>query len=139
MGLKKNIAQMQSNIRDEIYAINRGGCIHFAYYFSKRLHELKIPHKITFLYDDYMFSTKISEFESATHVLVYIPEIGYVDGETTYDKSELRGSHYHYRNRKTVKLSVKTLNLFRNTPHWNPTYSKHQNNNLKDIIYSHIV
>ena len=75
MTLEEKIHNLQDKISEEICLINCGGCIHFAYYFSRRLKELNIEHKIAFM-DDYNIRLEYKNFEPVRHVMVYIPNIG---------------------------------------------------------------
>jgi len=142
---EEQIQELQSTIRVKIINLNSGGCVHFAYYFSKRLKELKIDHSITLVnesYDD-PISITYKGFQPVMHILVHIPEIGYIDGYSTYNilskGSFLNGSRSRVFYKKISKISVKKLDYFRQTGAWNPIYNVNQNKSLESIINSIIV
>ena len=107
--LETNIESLQDKISRSIRDINEGGCIHFAYYFSKRLAELKIFHKILFVDIDPIDLT-YNGFVPVNHVLVWIPEIGYVDGVVTHSSLESVIGFNHYRH---LKPGLTKLDNFR--------------------------
>lgn len=122
---------MQEDIMHDIYAINSGGCVHFAYYFSKKLREHNISHKIFLTNVWNKINTTYETLESISHVSVYIPEIGYVDGEDTF--SCLNARKY----RKHTYMSLKKLDYYRYACEWNPDYNVRQNAKLEKIIDRH--
>lgn len=131
--LEKSIKAIQKDIKKHISYVNSGGCVHFAYYSSKRLTELKIKHSITFLDRDNI-SLSYSKFDSVAHIMVYVPGIGFVDGIRTQRKPSRR-----YYRRKTAKVSLKKLDSFRSeADNWNPTYNTCQNDLLESIINDHL-
>jgi len=135
---EETIKEMQSKIRTSIRHLNAGGCIHFAYFFSKALKSQGIGHSI-FLCNQEPIDISYDYFESVSHVLVHIPKIGYIDGYDLYStkKSYLNRYddevyHRHY------KFSDRKLDKFRNNYRWNPAYSKRQNTKLDKIIKQYI-
>lgn len=130
--LGEKIKNLQLEIQFRIDHINEGGCIHFAYFLSKKLKELKISHKII-----YLNSSPLEKPRSCAHVVVYIPNIGYVDGRKTIKtKAELTSSRsykcYH-------DFSEYEHNHVRLTGNWNWSYWKRQNKLLSYLIKKHIV
>lgn len=124
------IQSLQRKISKKIHCLNSGGCVHFAYYFSKKLRDLEIEHKIVYL-DDQEISLVKSEFEPVNHVCIYIPHVGYIDGYKTLKKIP---AHLKYK-----KFSVDTtkVNYFRLSYSWNSSYELRQNDLLEEIINEH--
>ena len=130
----ENINALQIELRDKIEELNSGGCIYFAYYFSKRLRELQIPHKIVFCdYSKYL-PDLIKKEVAMNHVMVHINNIGYIDGHDTF------------KTKKTVpyrcieKRSLKQVNLdnFINNGCWSNCYDKNDNIYLESAINKYI-
>jgi hypothetical protein len=85
------IRQIQRYIDKNISNINRGGCIHFSYYLSRRLNQLNVNNFIVLcdgLYDD-VRPSGYDDFKAVLHVMVYIPSIGYIDGGKNYPETFL--------------------------------------------------
>lgn len=135
---KELIYNMQAEIEKKIHCLNNGGCIHFAYYFSKALKLANVPHKIV-LANQEPIDVRYEYFESVSHVMVYIPEIGYIDG---YELFPTKRSYFDLwddeRYKRHLHLSNKKLNNLRNNYRWNPMYSRDQNMKLEKIIQKHI-
>ena len=81
MKLIENIKEMQEKIKNNIPAINCGGCIHFAFYFSEKLKSLNIPYKIYCFNSEPIGRRTYNTFRPVDHVVVYIERIGYIDGK----------------------------------------------------------
>lgn len=129
-----SLLSIQSEIKNKIHCINNGGCIHFAYYLSKRLTELRIPHSTYFTdYDPIRISK--SHFAPLNHVMIYIKGVGYIDGKVTIKKyRDLDRSLYN----RLVTLSSNKLNVFRFKNGWNTAYNVNQNSRLEKIIRKHL-
>lgn len=128
--LLNQIKLMQSEIIDNIDNLNSGGCIHFAYYCSKRLTQLKIKHKVLFASFNSKIKYTYDDFESVSHVMVYIPRVGYFDG---YKFEKDVKSNYKY-----LKFLDLNLNILRNEYPWNDFYNTKQNRKLETIINNYI-
>lgn len=138
MVTKEVIFEMQAQIRRSIRCLNNGGCIHFAYYFSAALKTANVPHTIVLTNED-PIDLRYQHFQSVSHVMVHIPEIGYLDGYDYYPtERSYFGTWDIERYRRHVKLSNKKLNNFRNNYTWNPSYSRAQNVQLEKIIRKYI-
>lgn len=118
-----SLEQLQDHLYKKVPRLNHGGCIRFAYYFSKYLTQHNVYHKITFVSNDHemTFNTKARNSISIYHVLVYIPKLGYIDGHASYTYDELVAD-YHYI--KSRKLTLKQLSVWMNDrpDRWNPSY-----------------
>lgn len=125
--LQSQIVKLQERINSNISEINFGGCIHFAYYFSKKLNELNIPHKVFFgNYDS--IDLRYEYLDSVNHVMIYIEGIGYIDGKKTLTSSP------NYRYKRCLKVSEKKLNTMRKTCDWNNWYETSNNTYLSKLI-----
>ena len=131
MDLRSKIKSMQEEIRKNIYSLNCGGCIHFAFYFSKRLEELNIPHKI-FLGNKNSTKIDVSNFEPVNHVMVYVHKLGYIDGYKT-----VRFAKLSFRRHVLTNINLNRRSI-RNHPNWNSDYDVSQNRLLNTIIKKHI-
>lgn len=129
--LEDQIKKLQNDINKNIDYINNGGCIHFSYFFSKRLRELNIKHKVAF-HDYDKISLSYNKFNSVFHVTIYIENIGFIDGNVINKKN-----NYTYI-RKISNISLIKLNSFRNDYKWNNTYNTKQNNKLELLINKYI-
>jgi hypothetical protein len=130
--LEMQIETLQYNIRNRIKYINSGGCIHFAYYFSKRLKELGIAHKVLFTDWCRIDITKHCS-DGAAHVMIYLESIGYVDGmKTGWSKNS---DERYYR---CVNTTLRKLNMLRNKQMWNTCYDKSQNRLVEKLINTYI-
>jgi hypothetical protein len=123
--LHKQILNIQKEIASRIKNINNGGCVHFAYFLSKRLTELSIKHKVYFL----NYYHPVNKGDTADHVMVKVDGIGVVDG-----KSILK-TFSNLRRRRQFK---ENLNVMRKHPNWNEAYKKTQNQILSNIIRKHL-
>lgn len=128
--LTKEIKELQKEISEYIANINNGGCIQFAYFFSKKLKELKIPYKIC-LANDREISFTYNKFNPPEHVLVYIPKIGYVDGKRTFNFKRLKNKYQTFR---TKEISLHKIYSFKENYSWNYAYNKNQNGLLEKLI-----
>lgn len=123
--LRDKIKIIQKEIINNIEDINSGGCIHFAYFFSKKLLELNIDHKICFTDDSDDFVN--DENFICSHVMIYIPEVGLFDG-------------YGFRQRNNYNYSTLIspnndfLNNLRKDRQWSTVYDRYQNFKLYKII-----
>jgi hypothetical protein len=134
MNLEKKIKALQKDIKSSIDNINKGGCIHFAYFLSKKLSFLKIPHKVVLIDRSQKIDIRNNFFVGANHAFVFIDGIGYVDGEETC-KSYVTNWYPYKRSFK----SVKKLDYFRNMPDiWSDIYDTEDNFLLEDLINKHI-
>lgn len=122
--LHKQILNIQKEISARITYINNGGCIHFAYYLSKRLKELAIPHKVYFL----NIHHNIEEGDTVDHVMVKVDGIGLIDG------TKINKSFSNYGKRKHTP----NLEKIRFHNNWRTTYKKTQNQVLQNIIRKHL-
>lgn len=130
--LALKIKELQKVINSKIEGLNNGGCIHFAYYFSKRLTELKIPHKIFFTDNAKPIDLRLKQFQAVWHVMIYIKDIGYIDGYKIINRKLIgfeRCRFYKHSNPSNNKLDT-----FRNNGEWNYRYDKSQNTKLSSII-----
>ena len=66
------------------------------------------------------------------HVTIYIPGIGYVDGEATRDKP------IEIYNVETDHISLTKLNRLRREYEWNHDYDINQNRKLNNLIKKYI-
>lgn len=131
MDIEKQIMELQREIKNSIEDINLGGCIHFAYFFSKRLKELKINHYVVLInYNDSELSFNYKKLHSVNHVMIFIPKIGYIDGEDTITSIPKEFNH------RRGNPSIKKLDTFRKLSGWNVTYNKYQNKKLSILINS---
>ena len=130
MGLLEKIKNLQSDICNQIDSINCGGCIHFAYYLSKQLTALKVEHTILFVNYSPIY-LMYSKFNPVSHVAVYVPEIGYIDGEEIF--TNIRHPYKAVR-----KVSLKKLDHFRNNFEWNSWYDTDQNFRLEHLIQKNL-
>ena len=131
--MEEKINKLQKEILKKIKCINQGGCIHFAYYFSKRLRELGIKHSIVFQHDTY-FTLTYKNYIPSHHVVVYIEGIGYIDGESTMQSFEDGMSVVRFSER----ISLTKLDYFRNKFEWNFIYDKSQNRKVEKLINKYI-
>lgn len=129
--LKKQIKKLQEEIKSSIEDLNSGGCIKFAYYLSQELHKQKIPFKICLTDKDDLVSFNYNDFYSPYHVLVYIPNIGFVDGYETFTLNRLRQK---YRYCQTRKISLTKIYSFMKDHTWNDTYDPKYDHLLQELI-----
>ncbi len=133
--LKQRISFIQKEISDTINNVNFGGCIYFAKFFSEELTKLNIQHKIVFSdRSESCLRRAIREESSVNHVLVYIPRIGYIDGEEIF---KIRKDIYDYKVR-SIKPEQINLDNHIIQGYWNTLYSKSNNPKLKRIIQRHL-
>lgn len=130
------IGILQKIIRSKIEFLNDGGCIHFAYFFSKRLTELEIPHKIFATSHWVKLSYNVKNFLPPTHIMIYIDGIGYIDGYETVLREDFKSIKLKYHIHG--KLSIKKLNIFRHINGWNKMYHKTQNPLLSKLINRYV-
>lgn len=131
--MKDKIKKLQKKIFKEISYINNGGCIHFAYYFSKRLRELGIEHSVAFRHTT-QFDLTYARYDPSQHVAIYIEGIGYIDGESTVQ--DFKEDCYIVKVSKSI--SLKKLNYFRNEYEWNDWYDTEQNHKVEQLINKYI-
>lgn len=128
------IFNLQKDIEKHIDCINEGGCVHFAYYFSKKLSLLKIINHIVFLDKNHPIKISYRDFEAFNHAMVFIPDIGYIDGRKTAE--DIKDLGYIY---KRSKISLVKLDNFRNMRGmWSSDYDVKQNYLLQKLIDEHI-
>lgn len=128
--LKQSIIEIQKSLKKDVRLLNDGGCVHFAYYFSKKLKEHNINHKIV-LYDCYEKPFEaLQSFGGISHVSIYIKGIGYIDGHSTYK----------LRQQKSVLIKPEHLNLntIRNFNGWNKSYELENNSIVRKVINNNL-
>lgn len=130
------ISKIQHDIENP--SINKGGCVHFAYFLSRALRRYGYKHHVVAMNKHVSFSDPEASLQEllnyedgCSHLAVYIPKIGYIDAEkivkNPYD-------FYHFKV-ATVKLPADyDLNKLRKKPYWNPEYQKNYNKKLTRII-----
>ena len=125
----ESIKLMQIELKKQIPNLNRGGCIQFAYYFTNKLKELKIPYKVyAFNYDK--IGKTYDTFEAVDHIVVYLDGIGFVDGHKILHKK-------NERYKRQIKL--KNLDRLRSSEYcWNTEYPTRLNPKLEEIINTYI-
>ena len=128
--LLRQLWALEQDITKKVSHINWGGCVHFAYFLSKRLRELGIDHKIGYLHWD-KIDMRYKNMSSINHVTVYIDGIGFIDGEEIL-------KHPYTTYKKIERTSLKKLDYYRKNCQWNPDYDKRQNMLVKNLIYKHI-
>jgi len=133
-GSVRQIKALQKDIKKYIDSINYGGCVHFAYYFSKKLSYLGIKNHVVFLDKSDPIKISYKDFDGVDHAMVFIPNIGYIDGlRIVKDFREL-----NYRYIKS-KIPLTKLDNFRNMEDiWCSDYDTEQNFLLQDLINEHI-
>lgn len=129
MMLRSIIKSMQRELRQAIPNLNFGGCIHFAYYFTKALKKAGIDYKVYGFHHSPIGKT-YETFGSIAHVTVWIENIGFVDGHET------DGHYIDYDYKNHIKL--KNLNRLRYEYEWNPSYDLEDNEVLEKIINKYI-
>ena len=134
-----------SDIQKEIDnpSINCGGCVHFAYFLSKKLKHFGYKHNIVAI-NTFNFFIDFKEEKQyllnykggCSHLVVHIPKIGYVDAELTVKnvKSLCRKDiSFH-----TFMLPESfDLNKLRHKNIWNNSYDRQYNRKLNQIISKH--
>lgn len=134
--LKIKIRNLQEELIDSLEFINYGGCVHFAYYFSNALKELKIDHKVVFLANRSNIDESIKNYDTFSHIMIHIPKIGYVDGHDTFKTKRDLNSYESMRKKSSKKTD---LNLFRMRPGWNTEYDTSNNEYLEATINKYIL
>lgn len=122
------ISKLHEILKVEIPTLNNGGCIHFAYYMSKRLKELNVPHSV-YLFDYIPVYNTYKHFQSVTHVGVYIPGIEGFDGHKFKPFKKL----YDYKRKVTLNLD-----RLRNDYKWCEVYDCNNNQKLEKFINTYI-
>lgn len=125
MKLRKYINELHCRISSEISWINQGGCVHFAYYFSKKLRQLGIKHSIVLIDYCYIDEKQFNKY-GANHVTVYIPKIGLVDGEHVRKERDYPYKEFSEHSKLSFKVRHKDV--------WNDWYDTRQNNKVRKII-----
>lgn len=131
------ISKIQHDINNR--DINRGGCVHFAYYLSDILKKYGYKHKVVALNvisywsddDSYTFKTVMDYTEGCSHMAVYIKGIGFIDAE----KIVANASKFY--NKETVSMFLPPdydLDHLRQKKFWNTSYDRSYNKTLKRII-----
>lgn len=129
----EKLHKMQKEIYSTIPCLNYGGCIHFAWFLSKRLKKLNIKHFLYYhLHESYPHNISNILQYGIHHVTVYIPSIGFIDGYKTVSFKD-RKNYYKYNRR--AKISIDTV---RNLDIWNSMYDTKHNVLLEKIIKRHI-
>lgn len=127
--MKESIELMQIVLKKEIPDLNKGGCIHFAYYFTNVLKKLNIPYKV-YGFNTIKIGKTYNTFEAVDHIVVYLDGIGYLDGHKFLSKNP-------YRYQRHIKL--KNLDKLRSSYYnWNYEYDIRLNPKLEKIINKYI-
>lgn len=121
------ILNLQKELNSRITNINKGGCIHFAYFLSKRLNELNISNKVYFL--NVKQHHIVYPEQSADHVMVKVDKIGLIDG------TSILKSFSNYKRRRQFKEDWR---IVLKNPNWSKVYKKTQNQLLNNIIKKHL-
>lgn len=129
MTLKETIILMQKELRKKVIDLNSGGCIHFAGYFSKALQRKKIPHKVYCGNYSCSIGRTYSTFDSVSHVVVLIEDIGYIDGYSTKNNLD-----YTYR----AQIKLRNFKRLGFDYEWNNAYDIDQNELVEEIINKYI-
>jgi len=138
MNCRELIETMQVNIKKSIRCLNNGGCIHFAYYFSKALKSANIPYKILLSNGD-PIDIRYDFFDPVSHVLVQILGVGYIDGYDFYpEKGDYCDQFEEERYGRHYTMSLIKLNKLRSNYSWNQLYHTSQNTQLEEIINRHV-
>lgn len=132
MELKAVITNIQKTLRNN-EMLNSGGCVHFAYYLSKKLQELNIKHSLHCFMYTYEDSLDILD-SGCRHIVVNIPEVGIIDGHNTFQTMD----NFGYFMSKVIDFPKSiNLNKLRNTKYlWNSTYSVKYNQIISRVINS---
>lgn len=126
--LLDQIQNLHEVLKKEIVNLNYGGCIHFAYFCSKRLRVLNIPHSV-YLFDYVPINNTYKHFKSVTHVGIYTPETGGFDGVKFKDFKKI----YDYQRKVTLNLEK-----LRSDYEWCSVYDTSQNEKLEQLINTYI-
>lgn len=132
--LKRSFKKLNKDIKKHTNSINRGGCVHFAYFLSKKLRSLKIEHSIVF--GSWEPIPGVKHLNTVTHIMVHIEGIGYIDGTDIFKKVS---SKYKYV--KIVKAATLPLKKFERycwIYGWNPQYNTDQNVLVANFIDTYI-
>lgn len=143
--LKITLANIQKDIRENIWSINQGGCGYFATYLAAALKKYDFKFKVAYLT---IYSTdnalnvhsNIKRLNnggkgdiSTAHVLINIGK-SYVDGTDTYNSVEdLRNEFTH----KLFHVNV-DVELFKKAiekSNWNTMYNTDNNEEVEKIIF----
>lgn len=113
--------------------INSGGCIQFAYYFSLALQKAGINHAWTF-YESSGFKYEQLPRYGCNHVTIYIPRIGFVDGEiiTPVVETHINKKEYGVINYKNMDLEE--IKGIKDGDAWNYWYDRKFNSELESVI-----
>jgi len=137
MSLIEVIKDIQ-NVTCKINDINRGGCVHFAYYLSNALKRHGYDHKLVLLNIWQKVNLNLFNNEGCSHIVVYIKEIGYIDAKIIH-KSYLDFYKLNYYNNNIYKYSLPknySLEEIRNAKFWNNTYDRRYNKFIERTINS---
>lgn len=134
--IKKQIEELQTETSKKIEWLNSGGCIRFAYYMSRKLHELNINHSICYRQQNYLpLKLTKNQFVAVSHVFIYIPKIGYFDGYEFIPKGNIRPYGYKYKNYKSPLSSLEYYIYKRG---WNTLYNSENDELLVMLIDKYI-
>lgn len=117
------IKNIQKDLREKVISLNSGGCVHFAYFLSRKLNSLGIKNYI-------IFEGTRDKNDSCSHALVKIEgHPGYIDG---YKTSNYCNS-YHYKHKNYSDIN----RLRKNKMLWNCIYNIKNNSLVSKIINKH--
>ena len=129
---RDNLSSMQAELQKFIPNLISGGCIHFAYYFSKALKKLGVPYKV-YMASSYRrkFGNSYKSFTPVSHILVFVEDVGFIDGHETLETlKDWYACH--------AVLKLQNLNKLRFEYEWNDYYSLASNNLLEQTINKYI-
>lgn len=137
MNLPEVIEDIQYKVTKNIKDINRGGCIHFAYYLSETLKKYGFAHKIIAINEIYYpdFEKMFNYNDSCRHIMVYIKGIGYIDGQATYSTIKEHSKAHRLEIISQQFPKNFDLNKLREmSDMWNPLYDIRFNSKLEYYI-----
>ena len=113
--------------------INHGGCIHFAYFMSQQLTKYKVKHKLVAIL---ACGEKVSniEFIGCRHLVIYIPEIGYIDSNLCSSNINRFPYYDPYISKVPKTYDLNKIRLIKGL--WNPTYNRKYNGTMSRVIKS---
>ena len=127
------ITRIQKNIPVSAQ-INNGGCIQFAYYLSCQLKQHGIKHAWVFI-DREEYDYQNLFIDGCHHVMIYIPSVGYVDGEITIQELDPKYEKDQVGYISSSQIDLEGMRILKDEPYvWNYTYQKSYNYQLEEII-----
>jgi len=131
MKLPEIIKNIQQTL--DVPHINSGGCVHFAYFLSQKLTKFGYAHQIVVINHTWENDPIESlPFDGCSHMVVFIPKIGYIDAEETYQKI----SDMPYRSVQSGILpkNYKLNPVRHNKRIWNNWYNRKYNRLIQKTI-----